>query len=253
MKLALALIFASIASAQFFPFPGPGRTASGGGGGGGAIAYKASSYTENLPASTGTTVSNNSINIASGDTVLVCIGRGVGSSTISGVTDGGSNTFTKVGSTSTSTSDTVGAVDMWVKTNATANATATITATFNTSVTFRWIASAQYTGVATSSAVDQSSCAEATCTTTTSSTNVSAVNVTTTQANELLAYCGYNNAAANWTAANSFNLRTGTTGMDRNLADKVVSSTGSYPNGNIATMSASAGQVGVFGTFKAAP
>lgn len=216
------------------------------------IAYKAASYSENLPASTGTTVASNSINIASGDAVIVCVGRGIGASTISGVTDGGSNTFTKVGSTSTSTTDTVGAVDMWIKTGATANATATITATFNTSVNFRWIATAQYTGVATSSAIDQSSCAEATCATTTSSANVSAVNVTTTQADELLAYCGYNNATANWTAANSFNLRSGTSGMDRNLADKVVSSTGSYPNGNIATMSASVGQVGVFGTFKAA-
>jgi hypothetical protein len=211
-------------------------------------------YTENSQsAPTNSIATTSTLNIASGDTVVACVGRGRFGETVT-LTDGGANTsWTKAGSTSSSgAGETVGDVDLWVLTNATANATATITATFTTStVVFRWIGVGLYSGLATSSVIDQSSCSVAGCGATTS-TNVTAVNVTTTQPNELLVYCGYNNNAANWTAANSFNLRAGTSSKDAQLADKIVSSTGSYPSGNVATLSASVGQVGVFGTLKAA-
>lgn len=202
-----------------------------------------------------TIATSTTLNVAPGDAVIVCIGRGRFGRTIGSITDGGSNSsFTQVGSTSTSgVGETVGDVDMWILTGASANAAATFTATFAAGATsiFRWIGAGVYSGIATSSAIDQSSCSVAGCGSTTSA-NVTAVNVTTTQADELLAYCGYNNNASTWTGASSFTMRAGTSGIDSQLADRVVSATGTYPSGNIATLSNTPGQVGVFGTFKAA-
>lgn len=211
-------------------------------------------FTENADSPPTNSISTTStLNVASGDTLIACVGRGRFGKTLT-LSDGGSNTsWTQVGSTSSSgAGETVGDIDMWVLPNATANATATITATFSdATVLFRWIGVAVYSGLATSSVTDQASCSVAGCGATTSA-NVTAVNVTTTQANELLVFCGYNNNAATWTAANSFNMRAGTSAKDSQLADKTVTSTGSYPGGNVATLSTSVGQVGVFGTFKAA-
>jgi hypothetical protein len=112
---------------------------------------------------------------------------------------------------------------------------------------------AHYTGVATSSALDQSSCNDATCATDTNSANRTDTNVTTTQAAEMLTACSYERDNHTFTAANSFNLRIAGT-PDIQLADKAVSSTGSYPNGNWATVTGGSfnNYVSAFGTFKAA-
>jgi hypothetical protein len=203
------------------------------------------------------TVASGTINVATGDLIVACVGRGIFGLTVTGITDGGTNNtgWTKVGTTSSSgAGQTVGDLDMWVKTNAAANAAGAITATLSSASTFRDIRVATYGNMATTAGalIDQSSCSVAGCGTATS-TSVTAVNVTTTQANELLVYCGYNNNTTNWAEANSFTLRGGIIAVAANLADRIVASTGTYPSGDIATLNAAAGQVGVFATFKSAP
>jgi len=258
MKLIPYFLLATVAFAQFFPSPGPGKAPFGGGGGGGpgqVPVFKA--YNFGSASASLNTIASGTINVAAGDLIVACIGRGIFGLTVTGFTDGGTNNtgWTKVGATSSSgAGQTVGDVDMWVKTNATANAGAVIAATLSSASTFRNIQVATYGNMATTSGalIDQSSCSIAGCAQTTS-TAVTAVNVTTTQANELLVYCGYNNLAAGWTAANSFNLRSGTANVDAQLADRIVATTGTYPSGNIALLDSNVGQVGVFGTFKSAP
>lgn len=203
------------------------------------------------PAGSGNTVATAStLNVATNDAVFACVGTGTSTFTVSGVTDGASNAMTLV---KRGTGASVGTVELWAKYGATANATATFTATWSASASadFRWIRAMTYSGVATSSAGDQTSCEDSGCNTVTTSAAISSQNVTTTQAAELLLQCTYMGSGADFTAASSFNMRGATIVVDTQVADRVVAATGSYPGGNTSTLSTSVGHISVFGTFKA--
>lgn len=245
MKYALFLLVSSIASAQFFPFPGPARQGSGGGGGGSAT-FKALSETTASAGAT-TIATPGTLNVAAGDLIVVLA---TGSFSITGVTCG-SDTLTAI----TNANYDSYFSSLWYKENASANAAATCTASYSSAANFRIIAAANYSGVATSGALDQTSCNAVGCNSqTTSATTRTAQNVTTTQANELLVY-----ALVDWddhtshTGGSSFTLRTANTTQNWALLDKNVTSTGTQPNGTVVTVNDAADDryFAMFATFKA--
>jgi hypothetical protein len=202
---------------------------------------------------TSTTITaTGTMNVASGDLVVACVAMGSATTTaVLGVSDGGSNSMTCLAGSGGDA--TVGAVTICYKENATANATASWTATYDLARPYRWIGVANYSGMATASVVDAGpTCNVAGCNSATTGTDRTASNLTTTQANTLLLACSYDNNGNTWTMQNSFNARAGTSGQDAMLADKSVSSTGSYPAGNFATVGSSAGYVSSFAAFKVA-
>jgi hypothetical protein len=210
------------------------------------ITFKAIT-TDNEPAGTGTTLATNStLNIATNDSPFVCVGTGTSTITVSGVTDGGSNALSFI---KRSTAASVGAVELWGKTGAVANAAATFTATYSATADFRWIRGVNYSGISTSGATDKTSCEDTGCNTVTTSAAITPQNVTTATANELLLACTYMGSTADFTAASSFNLRGSAVTADTQIADRIVSATGTYPSGNIATLSTSVGHITAFGTF----
>lgn len=90
------------------------------------------------------------MNVAAGNLIVVGVKHN-SSVTVSSVTDGGSNSLTKAG---TATNVAAGqSIDIWYKLNASANATATWTATAG-SAPYLSIAALQFSGVATSNALD---------------------------------------------------------------------------------------------------
>lgn len=217
----------------------------------GAIAFK--SITSSADSAASLTISNGtSANVATDDLIVVIVSHGGNIANATGVACG-SNTLTRAVSSTYSTENF--GLEAWYKSGAVAGATTTCTATWATQQTYRVIVVAVYSGIATSSPIDVSSCNESGCASiTTNATNRTAQNVTTTQADDLLVWASVDWFTHNWTAANSFNLRLSTTGTDYMLADKIISSTGVHPNGNVATVTDEADDkyLSVFVAFKAA-
>jgi hypothetical protein len=184
------------------------------------------------------TSAGGTMNVATNDFIVAFIGTSTNSQAADGlvVSDGGSNTLTcDTASSGTST----GQLWMCYKAGATANATATWTATWTGTHAFRSIQVANYSGLLTASVLDQGPVCQNTANCTTEETGTTArdsVNLpTTTNANDMLVGGTISDNTENYSAANSFTIRGGTTGIDRNIMDKTVVSTGTYPSGSFAT------------------
>jgi hypothetical protein len=214
-----------------------------------AIAFKSITSTSN--AASATTIANGtSVNVATNDLIVVVVSHGNNIANATGVACG-SNTLTRATS-STYATENFG-IELWYKEGAVAGATTTCTATWAAAQIYRTIIVALYTGAATSSALDQTSCNVAGCnSTTTDATNRTAQNVTTTQAGEVLVWASVEWQTHNWTPANSFTERLGASGTDLMLSDRVVASTGTYPSGNVETVTDAVDDkyLAVFATFK---
>jgi hypothetical protein len=168
-------------------------------------------------------------NVASGDLIVVCVG---GEIDVTGVQCGGDDLV--------EAKTTVGPsyyVSAWYMEGASADGAATCTATYNVSSLWRAILGAHYSGVATSSALLNSSCQDADCDTLISSTtNRSADDVTTTTADTLHVACGLDwDGIATHSAAGDYTLRAD--GVTPFLYDRNVSATGDFPDGNFGTVS----------------
>lgn len=245
MKQLLLILLPCAALAQMHPSPGPGTRAVAAPPAG--IVYRGGT-TNHADSSASSIATASTLNIQAGDLTLVVTGALTNSSM---AVTCGADSLTEIKSWYYATDNYT--VKVFAKYGSTANASATCTVTYGSASTFRFIGAGHWGGIATASALDQSSCNSISCDSlATSATSRTALNVTTTQADELLV-----GIAVDWdgglthTAANSFNIR-----LDGNtvvLADKVVSSTGTYPSGNFTTASPAQRYLSFFLTFKAAP
>lgn len=131
-----------------------------------------------------------------------------------------------------------------------ANATFSFSGTYE--LNYVCCAVAVYSGISTSSAYASSACNDAGCSAlAASSTNRTTQNITTTQANSLIVCGGVDwNGSLTHTAQNGYNKRQN--GATIFLFDKVASSTGSYPNGNFSTTSASDQYMAITAAFNGA-
>jgi len=211
---------------------------------GGTLAYQASSYRDSAFANGVATVATSStVSVPAGATVVAFVGHG--NQQVSSVTDGGSNSLT---SAAVNNNGNIGAysVDVWIKTNATANATATFTATFSDLASYPSVQVVVFTGV---TSIDTFTCSSAACdaSVTTATTRLATNTATTASANEILVYGVVENAVHTYTAANSFILAS-PNGQDHAVFYKIVSSTGAYPGGNVATVNSQSDN-GYFATF----
>lgn len=231
--------------------PGPGfKTSSGGSGG---IAIRDIKY--NSDSSSNTALSTISgLNVATND-LIVCF--------VSSVVydfayyddyvnvDCGTNslTFTKL---SGSTANTYG-LAMYYKAGATASTDSCVLTT-DPAEPYRSIQCASYSGVATSSALDVSSCNSAGCDTlATSSTNLTAQNVTTTASGELMVFGGMQwSTPKTFTPGSGYSFR-GTNDQLMSLSDKISGAIGTYPNQTVETVPTADQYLSIFATFKAAP
>lgn len=131
--------------------------------------------------------------------------------------------------------------------------TGTCTATFSVSyVSWSSIQAASYSGIATSSAIDQTACNSASCDAlASSSANITTQNVTTTVANELLVVgaLAWNNDVE-YTGANGYTPRRAGSTRLHNIIDKTVSSTGTYPSATVATIGTADSYISILLTLK---
>lgn len=194
-----------------------------------------------------TTVAAGTLNVANGDAIVSCVGAS-GTVTVNSVNDSCGNILTR----QKRATGSPGTLEMWVKLNAAVCPASTLTATYATAATSRLITAANYIGP---TAIDQSSCNSAACDTQSTGLGRTALNVTTTQGNELLAACSWDNGSTFWQGANSYALRTvalrGAVSMDYQHMDKIVSTTGVHPSGNFATVSTTGNYETVFVTLAA--
>lgn len=176
-----------------------------------AIAFVQSKSVDSGNTTSGTLTFNS--NIGSGHLNIVGIRQG-GSSTVT-VTDNLGNTYTQ--SKTTANGDHTDYI--YYAKNTTAGA-CTVTVTFNSSATMRW-AIAEYSGPSTSSPEDVKTDA------TGSSTTASSGNVTTSANDEVLIGFASVSGASTFTANNSFTVRE-TVNSKIALADRIVTSSGTY-------------------------
>lgn len=212
----------------------------------GQISHVASSSNSNDSNAT-TIATSSALSISSGDLIIV---GAQGSSAVSSLVCG-SNTLTQA-----VTADAGGfPISIWYITNAVAGSCSP-TASYSPDATYRRIAASHYTGAATSSVLDKTSCNAVGCASSTShATDRTAQNVATTaQNNELLVAMTAEYTTHTFTEANSFVRRTAASGIDYSYFDKAVTATGGYPAGNICTVDDGSDDnyVSVFATFKAA-
>jgi hypothetical protein len=222
-----------------------GGSTGGGTTGGGSIAFKSIVEGDNGGSSVSSTWSPGSLNVAAGDLVVVGAAGTVDATAVSV----GSDALTKI---SVNTAEGY-SVAMWYKMNASANAAATITITA-AGANFPSGAAANYSGIATTSALDQNACNVAGCNAQTdSATTHTSQNVTTTVAAELLVAWDISwddkttmTAGSNWTKRTAAGTKTWC------LLDRVVSSTGTYPSGTVVTVQDTAddGYYELLATFK---
>ena len=145
------------------------------------------------------------------------------------------------------------------------SATTTCTATFSSSASYRAIFVATYSGIATSSALDQTSCnstnglytGASSCSAVavdTATTMTAGATATTTNANDLLVLGGLQwNRTATFTQASPYTIRSESNPSMYSLFDTTVSATGAYPNANAATFTPGDAYASIFLAFKAAP
>ena len=185
------------------------------------------------------------LNLAAGDFVYIGVGATVDATA---VTVGGQSA-TKI---SVNTAEGY-SVAHWYLANASADSAATVTITANGG-NYAVGAAANYSGVATSSVLDQSACNVSGCNAQTdSATTHTSQNVTTTQANELLCYwdVSWDNKTS-MTAGTNWTKRTAAGTKAWVLLDRIVSSTGTYPSATVVTVDDTAddGYYSMIATFK---
>jgi len=195
------------------------------------------------------TLTTGTLTIASDD-LIVCFSRVGGGYSTSGITCGASNTLTGSAAVVFSTPENMN-FKAFYKAGA-VGGDSTCTATYSSaSATNMTLFCATYSGVATTSALDQTSCSNASCDAFGAyDGNRTAVNVSTTTNVQLLIGAAVERYDSHsYTADNSFTLRTISTGVRYTMLDKVTSASGTYPNGNFATTGADP-YVSLFLTFK---
>jgi len=199
-----------------------------------------------------TIVTATNLVVASGNAIVASVGGyAEGGADITGVTCG-SNTLT-LGKAILADGSAAGyAFEGWYKLNASAY-TGTCTATFAAGSVYRNFAAAAYSGIATSSALDKSTCNDADCLYLSGpSTNLTAVDTETTAVDaELLVFF-----VLPWDATHTFTAQQGFTrrteqAVQSSLFDKVVSATGTFPGGTVATIDSEDSYLSIFMTFKA--
>lgn len=207
-------------------------------------------YLENAAAGSASNISaTGTLNIAAGDLVVAYV---AGTRTIASGTCG-SDSMT-VGVTRTATDGSGYYCAILYKENASANAAATITGTFSVGADFRDILVVQYSGIATASSLDQSSTDIVGNSGVIHSTSTArtAQNITTTLSNTLL--LGFH---LNWdnprttTAAAGYTKRGPSGSTMHNVCERVITSTGTYPSGNFATVDVTDPYLSIFAAFKA--
>jgi hypothetical protein len=244
MRLIIAfLIIAGMVSAQDISFRRQ-RPAAGGGG----ATYRDSAQINN-DASGGALTTTETLDIQAGDLIVALVGGDTvedPSTTINTVSCGG-QALSRVKIVPLSGSGYY--VEMWYLQNASAYSGATCTFTPQRNGAYRFIAAVNYGGIATTGALKESSCNSAGCDAlATASTGRTAQNITTSEANSLLVAGVIDwHGGTTHTGANGYTVR-----VDANtamLADKAVSSTGSYPDGSFSTAS-SQEYLSIFAAFK---
>jgi len=201
--------------------------------------------------SVNTITTSTNLDVATNDLLVCQAGRYEFDNQDWSTVDCGANSLTKAGVTTVTAAHYI--VSYWYKEGATAGSTTCAAANPGYASTYNGIQCMNYSGVATSSALDGFSCNSASCNDiAASSTNRTAQNITTTNANDLLVAfeLSWNNDHT-YTAAGSFNRRSAASGVHWGAFDKIVSSTGSYPAGNFATVDSSDQYISGFMAFKA--
>jgi len=220
--------------AQMFPFPGPGTVSHAGA----TMAYTGQFSKNALSAAATSIATSTTVNVPAGATYVVFTGHAGDNPGTSGTC--GADTLTRA-IWSGETNDSGFITEAWVKFGATANAAASCTVNFPASYAFRSIQVAVFTGP---TALDQSSCqpsSAAACAAfpTTIDTNRTATNLTTTATSGIAVWGSIEYFTHTWTPQNGFTmLQSGT--PDYQAAYKIFSSSGVYPNGNVATVDNSA-------------
>lgn len=211
---------------------------------GSSIAW--STYAEAVDDSASSTIVSPSVTVPSG--ALIVVGIMAATTSIASVSCGGQS-LTYIRHATEGSYPT----ELWYLANSNSGSM-TCTGTLNGGAeTYRRIMVGVATGIATSSPLDQSSCNVAACDALSShATNRTAQNVTTTTANQLLVAITSEWVTHTFTAAGGFTKVSGL--YDVSMYYRIVSSSGSYPNGNFATVDdASDDQyLSVFATFKGA-
>lgn len=212
------------------------------------ITYKG--VAQNFNAASASTIdTSTTLNLAAGDTVVIGkAGNGVASS----VNCGSDSSETYVNQVSSGGSYPA---SIWVLENVSANASATCTVTWAGPVDYRLIIAAQFSGLAISSSVDQTSCNVAACNALTSAGTTRILqDVSTDTADEVLVafFVGwdYNQTLT----GNGFTIiGTNDGSTNYHMAYKIVSSTGTLPGAKVADSDTSDSYMGLLVTLRAAP
>jgi hypothetical protein len=187
---------------------------------------------EEAESGSGNTTSTAAMNISTGDFVYALTGSTVPTTAVS--VDGQAMTLIR---RVTIAAPSAFSFECWYLQNAVADASAVVTST-HTSGNFCVLVVAQYSGVETTGAFDQSASNTATDNALTDSINWTSQNVTTTSANELLIY-----GAIGWdvhtthTAQAGWTKRTAAGTKSFVVADRSVTATGSHPAGTVIAVS----------------
>lgn len=179
-------------------------------------------------AASSTTIATAGVSHTAGNLLVVGAGWITAASTITGITDTAGNTYVQV-SGARNTSNATAIADLWYVQNCLGNASNVVTVTFSTSVTSRKLTVNQYSGIATSGALDQVAQGY-----TAFGTSVTSGNLVTTQADEVLFAWQSNLSASTLTAGSSFTLRNGSSTIFQS-EDRIVSSTSTYTCGMTGT------------------
>lgn len=210
-------------------------------GGGAPIAFV---QADNVSVSAASSITSGSLTFTAGNIIVVGLLMGNTTATASISNSNGGNTWaTALGPADFST---VRRSYQFYAVNC-VGGTYTITATRSSGTSNMGLVVAEYSGIATSSPLDQTSSGG------TTSTSLSVTpDVTTTQADEVLV--GTGGAITNtltYTAGTDYTLRHADTGIRMALEDRIVSATGTYDSPM--TISASTAWGMILGTYKKAP
>lgn len=171
-----------------------------------------------------TTIAASAFVCTTGNAIVVGVSNYNTGQTVSSIADTAGNTYVRLGNVESP--DSSGRMEMWLATNITGHAANVVTVTFDAGTTFRTIAAAEFTQIATASPLDQSTTVNISGTGTTHTTDATG---TTVQADELI-IAFY----ITWLTAQVYSGTGGNTIFAQHdtgynaLAGRVVSATGAY-------------------------
>ena len=185
-----------------------------------AIAFVNANASNNTAAAT--TIASGALATTTGNAIFVAISAYSSNGTVTGVADTAGNTYVRAGNEEGG--DATHKASVWYALNITGNASNVVTATYTGSSAYRCIAVAQFSGIATSGAYDQTAAVTTTAQGTTFTSNNTG---TTTQADELViaSYIAWD-VAKSLTATSPTVIAAQVTGGNNAIAYKIVSSTG---------------------------